>query len=154
MKTVTKKQIQTELRKLDPTAVFRIAKLAGVNVENRVELMRFVEDNAPTKKVYNSAYRLTLCADQANQIKTVHNRIEQPIMDAADFMRRQISDGSMNTNYGKVLIEGNNNIYWAHTSHGHSDYNKSVAFKNTKQNRKVMDLINLMLKKSVVAKAA
>lgn len=154
MKSVTKKQIQVELRKQTSTAVFAIANKCGVDVTKRVDVMRFVEENAPTQKIYRSAFRLVLCADHANQLKTVHNRIDMPIADAIRYAKQQINDGSMSTNYGKILLEGNNNIYWASPSYGHSDYNKSVAFKNTDRNRKAMQLINSILRKSIVSKAA
>jgi hypothetical protein len=154
MKTVTKKQIQVELRKQTSTAIFAIAKRCGVDVTKRVDVMRFVEANAPTQKIYKSAFRIALCADHANQLKTVHNSIDMPIANAVQHAKQQVNDSSMSTNYGKILIEGNNNIYWASPSYGHSDYNKSVAFKNTDRNRKAMDLINSMLRKSIVAKAA
>ena len=148
MKKLTKKQIQTELRKLDSTSVFRIAKLAGVNIESRVDIMRFIEKYAPTQKVYRAAFRLTLCADHANQLKTIHNRTEQPIINAVNFMRRQVEDGSVDTNYGKILIEGKTSIYWAHPYYGHSDYNKHRAFKNDQKGRKAMRLINSILNRS------
>ncbi len=148
MKKLTKKQIQAELRKFDSTAVFRIAKLAGVNIESRVDVMRFVEKYAPTQKVYRAAFRLTLCADHANQLKTVHNGIEQPIMNAANFMREQVANGSIHANYGKILIEGSTSIYWAHPYYGRSDYNKHRAFKNDEKGRKAMNLINSILNRT------
>lgn len=55
------------------------------------------------------------------------------------------SQGLKNTNYFKILIEGNKNIYYAHPEYGHEDYNKSIAFpKNTKTLR-LMYLVNTIL---------
>ena len=49
--------------------------------------------------------------------------------------------------YDKILIEGNESIYWASTVHLHKDYNKSFAMENTPKNRKIMELVNKMLAK-------
>lgn len=145
----TKKQIQETLRTLDSTKIFRIAKLSGVDINNRINVMRFVEKYAPTQKIERAAFRLTLCADHANQLKTVHNRIEQPISNAINYAKRQIENGAIRTNYGKILIEGNTRIYWAHPTHGHSDYNKSAAMPNTETNRRAATLINSILSKQL-----
>jgi hypothetical protein len=147
--TITKKRIQAELRTMNPTNIFKIAKMCGVDVSRPVHVMRFVEEYAPTKRIEKAAYGLTLCADHANQLKTVHGRLEQPIMNAMAFMRIQINNGTIHTNYRKVLIEGNRNIYWAHPGYRHSDYNKHIAFPNTERNRRVMNLINICLNKRI-----
>jgi hypothetical protein len=148
MKKLTKKYIQSVLRTMDSTQIFKLAKQYGIDIESRVDIMRFVEKFAPTQKIERDAFRLTLCTSHANQLKTIHGRLNQPIRSAVEFAKRQVNDGSTQTNYGKILIEGNTNIYWAHSGYGHSDYNKHIAFPNTERNRKAMDLINLMLNKS------
>lgn len=55
----------------------------------------------------------------------------------------------INTSYFKLMIEGNNNIYYASPEYGHSDYNKSRIWPNNERGRKLMNLFNsLIYKKS------
>jgi len=58
------------------------------------------------------------------------------------FAKEQVKSGIIKTNYAKILIEGNSNIYWAHPQYAHSDYNKSRAFENTEPNRALALKIN------------
>lgn len=51
------------------------------------------------------------------------------------------------SNYFKIMIEGNKNIYLAHPVYKHSDYNKSIVMENTENNRKLMELVNKILLK-------
>jgi len=52
-----------------------------------------------------------------------------------------------NTNYFKVLIEGNTGIYYASAAYGHSDYNKSRVFNKTPETLKLMQIFNLIVNK-------
>ena len=54
---------------------------------------------------------------------------------------------SKDTNYFKVLIEGNSGIYYAHPAYGHSDYNKSRIFDKTPETLKLMELFNKIVNK-------
>jgi len=59
----------------------------------------------------------------------------------------KLSLNSRNTNYFKVLIEGNCNIYYAHPNYGHNDYNKSIVFEKNPKNLKLMKLFNNIINK-------
>jgi hypothetical protein len=50
------------------------------------------------------------------------------------------------SNYFKIMIEGNTNIYYAHPVYGHSDYNKSRLFPKNTQTLKLMQLFNAIVK--------
>jgi len=51
------------------------------------------------------------------------------------------------TNYFKIMIEGNTNIYLAHPYYQHSDYNKSRVFPKNEKTLKLMELFNALAKK-------
>lgn len=52
-----------------------------------------------------------------------------------------------NTNYFKVMIEGNSGIYYASPAYGHSDYNKTRLFDKNKKTLKLMSLFNSIINK-------
>ena len=54
---------------------------------------------------------------------------------------------SKDTNYFKIMIEGNTGIYYASANYGHSDYNKSRLFAKNEHTIKLMNLFNLIVKK-------
>lgn len=150
MKKVTKKQIKETLRTGNATSIFQIAAKCGVNTSNRNEVRRFIENNAPSKKIISAAYKLAYFPDDFKHFRCYRGAYENsplrmPITDTIRFAKSQKKDGSINTNYGKILIEGNDHIYWASPVYKHSDYNKSVALKNTEKNRNLMCVINAYL---------
>lgn len=57
------------------------------------------------------------------------------------------SQETKGTNYFKIMIEGNNNIYYAHPEYGHRDYNKSRLFEKNDDNLKIMKLFNAIVLK-------
>ena len=142
MKTITKKQIKTELRTLNPTKIFRIAKLAGVDVSNRANMYKFIIDNAPTNKVFQSAFSLSYGANYAKKCvfeKNTTSKISKVIRYAMQQKRAGYSP------YSKILVVGDTNIYWCSPIYLHRDYNKSIAFENTEKNRKLALTINKYL---------
>lgn len=67
----------------------------------------------------------------------------EKIQDTIKFARFQKKEG--NSNYSKILILGNMNIYWAHPFYQHSDYNKSIAMPLNKRTVKIAGIINKYL---------
>lgn len=57
------------------------------------------------------------------------------------------SKSSYNTNYFKILIEGNTGIYYASPNYQHSDYNKSRVFDKNEKTLKLMKLFNKIVNK-------
>lgn len=144
MKTVTKKQIKKELRTLNPTNIFRIAKLAGVDVAKRSEVCRFIRENAPNQKIQRNAYNLSYGASFFKHARQSSGKnTASKISTAIRYAMQQKKEGK--SNYSKILVVGNSNIYWASPAYLHSDYNKSIAFENTEKTRKIALKINKYL---------
>lgn len=64
-------------------------------------------------------------------------------------VRKLINDALRNkeTNYFKIIIEGNNNLYLASPIYLHSDYNKCRLFPKNERNLKLMSLYNSIVNK-------
>lgn len=77
------------------------------------------------------------------EIAKQDNCIETP----AQKVRRLItwSKKCQNTNYFKVLIEGEKNIYYAHPEYQHMDYNKSRCFEKNANNLNLMRIFNAIV---------
>lgn len=149
-KRITKKAIKETLRTLDTTKIFRIAKLAGVNVANRSELFDWIKSNAPTQKIESEAYHLSYNAGFERERFLANVDAKNPIynnnwrvLEAVEYAKYQKNRGF--DNYSKVLIIGDTFIYWASPIFKHKDYNKSTAFKNTAENRAKAEKINKYL---------
>jgi hypothetical protein len=138
MKKITKKSIELAVRNNDATALFAMFKGDRQKVHAAVSSLTIQK---LAKRAYDFAYgnqhKFTYRPE-----KQIHSRQIQAIL----FAKSQVKDGSIKSNYAKVLIEGNSNIYWAHPSYGHADYNKSRAFENTESNRVLAAKINSFLK--------
>ena len=140
---ITKKEIKQTLRTLDATKIFRIAKLSGVNIEKRIELLRFIQENAPSQKVYKKAYSLSFGAGNNKHLNHDHSLLKMPVTDVIKYAKKQKTQGF--SNYSKILVIGNSSIYWASPVYMHGDYNKSIALKNNSKNRDLADKINKYL---------
>jgi len=138
-KKVTKAEIKRVLRTENVTNIFRVASKSGVDTSNKMEVLKFIEKNAPSQKVERKAYRMVYLSGK----KEIFDWVDMPIRDAVRKAKSEKKEGQ--SNYSKELIEGNKNIYWASTSYGHCDYNKSIAMVNNKKSRKAMKLINSFL---------
>ena len=143
---ITKKTIATELKNLDITRTYRIAKICGVNVKNKMDLYYWIKSNAPTEKVKNKAYEIALESDRKKMFKNAlfmpskpQNSVLKTISNA------KIEMAEKRGRYSKILIFGDNNIYWASPIYQHADYNKSIAMPRTQKNEKLANLINGIL---------
>ena len=144
MKTnkMAKKDIIAALRTENSTLIFRAAKKYGIDISNYYGgVFNFIKEFAPTQKISRNAYKLSYGAKDKKYkcFKFGYNPILQAIIYAKENKRYK------GTSYFKILIEGNRNIYWASPIYEHSDYNKSIAFENTPENRAKMDIINNFL---------
>ena len=142
---ITKKTIATELKSLDITRTYRIAKICGVNLKNKMDIYNWIKSNAPTEKVKNKAYEIAYESDRKKMVKngffmpSPQNRVLKTISHAKFEMA--VKRGR----YSKILIFGNTNIYWASPIYQHDDYNKSIAMPRTQKNEKLAYLINRIL---------
>lgn len=144
---ITKKTIAKELKSLDITRTYRIAKICGVNLQNRNELYHWIISNAPTEKVKNKAYEVAFESNRPKMVKngffipSPQNRVLKTISHAKFEMTEKRG------RYSKILIFGNTNIYWASPIYQHADYNKSIAMPRTQKNEKLANTINNILTK-------
>jgi hypothetical protein len=133
----TKITIELAVKNNDASALFKLFK---GNRSKVMEAVSGLKDKNLAIRAYDLAY-----GKQHKFIyrpeKQIHSRQIQAIL----FAKSQVNDGSIKTNYAKVLIEGNSNIYWAHPIYGHRDYNKSRAFENNEANRILAGKINAYL---------
>lgn len=143
---ITKKTIATELKSLDITRTYRIAKICGVNVKNKMDIYNWIKSNAPTEKVKNKAYEIAYESDRKKMVKNgffmpskPNNRVLATISHAKFEMTEKRG------RYSKILIFGNTNIYWASPIYQHDDYNKSISMPKNPKNEKLAYLINRIL---------
>ena len=144
MKRPTKKAIQTVLRTMDVTAIHHIAHLSGVDVREKARVKEFIYEFAPTNKVRKQAYLLSYGRSYSKDTRRCYKRLDAPISNVICHAKQQVKEGY--SSYTKILIEGNNNIYWTSPIYGHSDYNKSIAMPNTEKNRQLMEVVNKFMK--------
>ena len=138
MKT-SKKLISETLKSLNVTEIHKIAKRNGVDVSNLIALNDWIIMNAPTKKVLKQAYKLSF---GRNFNKSINSQLPfNDILRAIQFAKEQEKG-----NYLKILIAGNNNYYWASSTYGHSDFNKSIAFPITQKTKHIAEKINSILR--------
>jgi hypothetical protein len=143
---ITKKTIATELKSLDITRTYRIAKICGVNLQNRQALYHFIISNAPTDKVKNKAYEIAFESDRKKMVKNGLFKPSKPQnMVLKTISHAKIEMAEKRGRYSKILIFGNTNIYWASPIYQHSDYNKSIAMPKNPKNEKLAYLINRIL---------
>lgn len=140
---VTKSAIVKALRTQNTTEIFKIAKKAGVNVLKKGDVFKFIQEYAPSDKVYRNAYSLSYGSAFFKEQRARSTSINMPVSKAIQFAKQEKKEGT--TNYSKILVIGNSNIYWASPVYKHKDYNKSIAFENTEKNRNVAAVINRFL---------
>lgn len=143
---ITKKTIATELKSLDITRTYRISKICGVNLKNKMDIYNWIKSNAPTEKVINKAYEI---AFESNRKKMVKNGFFMPSKPQnrvlSTIYHAKIEMSKKRGRYSKILIFGNTNIYWASPIYQHADYNKSIAMPRITKNEKLANLINRIL---------
>ena len=133
---MNKKEIQSVLRTLNRTAIFKAAKQHGVDVSNRAAVAMFVKDYAPSMRVKRKAWDIAYLNDKPDYSRYTPNTIQ------SEFAYAKLQKAEGRSPYSKMLIIGNKNIYWASPTYGHYDYNKSIALPNTERNRRAAQLIN------------
>lgn len=132
-KKITKKEIERVLRTLDSTQIFRMFhRIHGV-IPSRMDVYYFIQNNAPSMRVYRSAYRIAF--NPKNQDRRI--LIERECIlrhglyqgDArkwvVDYLKEQCQNPS--SNYAKRPMMGHTHLYFCSPVYGHRDYNKRRA---------------------------
>jgi len=143
-----KTTIEQFVEKKEKTAIYALAKNANVDVSKSWDVFQFVLQSAKDSEAIRSK-AFELLGYPSSNYRTLHKIVEflpnkEPkILQAIKYAKYQKQQGK--SNYSKVLVIGNSNIYWASHDYGHSDYNKSIAMPNTPKNREVAKVINRYL---------
>ncbi len=136
-KNITKKYIVKVLRSMDTTEIFRLYhKIYGGKVE-KSGVYRFIQQFAPTNRVYDAAYRLAYPVKQREAWEETRKAIafqkqnEKHI--AIECLRENIARGL--DGYTKRPIMGMTHLYFASPVYQHKDYNKwrSVEIKGNER---------------------
>jgi hypothetical protein len=122
-KTITKKYINQVLRTQDSTQVYRLVHHIYGKVTSEM-VYNFVRENAPTQKVFNSAYNIAhnnkhdmtrLAAETTSNVFPKSRIIA--------YLKEQIKD--TDSPYVKRPILGQTGLYFCSPLYGHRDYNKT-----------------------------
>lgn len=127
------------LKSASKTEIFNFVakKFGSENIKQKVYDYLNNHSVYGSKIAYNTAY---------NSGKPfISSFINTPIANVVAFAKSQKKEGK--SNYSKVLILGNTNIYWASEVYGHSDYNKSVAMPINNKSIALMQVVNSYLAK-------
>lgn len=128
-----------ELKSATKTEIFKFVakKFGNENLKNKV--YDFLKNHSVygEKVAYKIAY--------FNEKLDCSNVVNLPVSRIVEMAKHYKNQGS--SNYSKILIEGNSNIYWASPVYGHSDYNKSIAISKNENTLKLMQLVNCFLNK-------
>lgn len=132
-KTITKKQIVSVIRTQDATQIYRLYHhIYGIKPVD-VEVCKFIQQFAPTDKIYNAAYDIAChCARKYHSNLSLGEfnkyrewkkaNIRQIVMQRLRYEITRGVDG-----YTKRPIMGDTNLYFASPVYGHNDYNKFIA---------------------------
>ena len=134
---ITKKEIEAVLRSMNQTAIFRTYfKLYGIRPE-QYNVVRFIDEFAPTKKIKRVSWTLT----EPNRHKKVRlYRVDSnwlaenwPVSYIVRYFRDELSRGL--TPYTKRPFLCKTHLYFCSPVYGHGDYNKwrSVSIKGNER---------------------
>ena len=136
-KNITKKAIEAVLRSQDSTEIFRLYHMIYGGKVEKSGVYRFIQQYAPTNRVYDAAYRLAYPVKQREAWEEARKAIafqkanEKHI--AIECLRENIARGL--DGYTKRPIMGMTHLYFASPVYQHSDYNKwrSVEIKGNER---------------------
>ena len=135
---MTKKEIQSVLRTLNRTAIFKAAKQEGVDVSNREAVVRFIEAFAPSKKVRSKAWSIALGRNKRDYSRYTPNTI------GSEFEFAKWQKANLPPSRYQHLIVHKRTIYWVPLEHTNEDCNQCmcIALPNSERNRRAAVLIN------------
>jgi len=143
---VTLRQIQTVLRSENRTAIFALCSKMGLFAQTDKSkhsiVFDFIKSNAPTQKLRRKAYDLAY----SGRIKYPEFWYDGllPINREVEFAKQQRKNAG--SPYQKTIMRGNTHAWWCSPVYGHSDYNKSRAFR-LKENEKLFALLYAYMNK-------
>lgn len=129
-KRITVKKIQSVLRSMEPTEIFRLyVQIYGGKVD-RLSVMRFIQKYAPSQKVSELAYYIAFVkntnkpipTDQAKKSFAWKKANEKHL--AIEALKEHIEIWRTNPAYAKRPLMDNNYLWFCSPVYGISDYNK------------------------------
>ena len=132
-KRITVKQIQSVLRGMNPTEIFRLYfQIYGGKVE-RTDVFKFIKKYAPSQKVSRNAYNIAYAKNSNKPISTDQTRkaIAWKAANAKhlaiEALKEHIEVWKTNPAYAKRPMMGNINLWFCSPVYGFSDYNKWMS---------------------------
>lgn len=124
--------------------IFWNAARSGINTKDK----KAMYDYCKTLKNPKVASDLVFKASWFKDAKKCYKPLRLAVHSTIEYAKFQIKSGRVNTNYMKVLVIWNSNIYWASPIFKHGDYNKSIALENNETNRRIAFLVNKVILKT------
>lgn len=129
-KRITVKKIQSILRGMNPTEIFRLyVHIYGGKVE-RLAVMKFIQKYAPSQRVYKNAYNIAFAKNTNKPVPTDQSRKSFAWKEAnakhlaIEALKEHIEIWRTNPAYAKRPMMGNTRLWFCSPVYGFSDYNK------------------------------
>lgn len=137
--TISKKNIQSVLRTMDATKIFRLVHIIYGGKVERMKVYDFIKEFAPTNKVWDAAYWIAYTRNEIRPEEEwkLHNafRFRQANQkhEAIQCLRENLQD--VHSPYAKRPMMGHTHLYFCSPVYGHRDYNKwqSIEIKGNEQ---------------------
>lgn len=144
-KNITKNEINSVLRSMDPTQIFRLVHIIYGGKVTRSQVYDFIKDFSPNRKVWNKAWELSHSqkhAEERNDWNNPWKSLQFQAINAKHIAIQALREELARPldNYSKRPIMGNTHLYFASPVYGHADYNKwrSVEIKGNERFCKLM----------------
>ena len=120
----TKKEIRATLRTMNRTDIFRLVKKI-YGEATRENVYNFVEANAPSDKVRDSAYRIAYGRRNTPSCYLGKHGFFEPSKLGETIRLLKTYCGDPGSPYSKIPVKGNNHLWFVSPTYRHADYNKS-----------------------------
>ena len=144
-KTISKNNLQSVLRTMDATQIFRLVHIIYGGKVTRSQVYDFIKDYAPNMKIWNKAWELSHSQKHNEQRnawnnpwKSIQFREQNAKHYAIQCLRENIARGI--DSYSKRPMMGHTHLYFCSPVYGHRDYNKWQAM-DIKGNEKFCETI-------------
>ena len=126
---ITKKEIQTVLRSLDVTAIYRLHYMLYGTV-SACGVFDFVKQYAPSKRVIKFAIAALGAASHDVKRRVIDSEVNwrngvyhgNDLIELVDYVKQQCAEAG--SAYAKRPMMGKTHLYFCSPVYGHNDYNK------------------------------
>ena len=134
-KKITVKKIQSVMRGMNPTEIFRLyVQIYGGKVE-RMAVVRFIQKYAPSKRVYKNAYNIAFTRNANKPISTDQSRKSHDWKIAngkhltIEALKKNIEIWKTDPHYAKRPIMCIAHLWFCSPVYRFSDYNKWMSIR-------------------------